>query len=303
MSMNYEWLQLDLHVFDGGEGGAAASGVTGNAAGSQSGSDAAGEANGSAPQSAEGKGQVAAAKVSPEDRVKAFEDLIKGEYKDLYDQRVKDTVQSRIKGLKETEGRYNALSPVLDILSKKYGVDAQDIEALTKAIEDDDSYFEEEALERGISVDQLKAIRKMERENADLRKQMQESKAKAQAEQDVAKWMNEAEKVKETYPEFNLRAELSNDRFVRFLKNGFGVEASYEAVHCKELIAKASESAAKAAETQTVNKIIANGARPSENGSGSGNPGSVKVDVAKLTKAELEEYSRRARRGERITFQ
>ena len=49
-----------------------------------------------------------------------------------------------------------------------------DAAALTKAIEEDDSFFEDEALERGIPVEQLKEIRKMERENADLKRQMAE---------------------------------------------------------------------------------------------------------------------------------
>ena len=108
------------------------------------------------------------------DRNAEFEKLIKGEYKDLYDARMQDTVQKRLKGSKETVEKYEALSPLLEILAKKYGVDPSDSKALTKAIEDDDSYFEEEALEKGMTVQQLKEVRRMERENADLRRQMQE---------------------------------------------------------------------------------------------------------------------------------
>ena len=102
------------------------------------------------------------------DRNAKLEALITGEYKDLYAQRMQDTVQKRLKNSKETVDKYNALTPTLEILAKKYGVDATDVEALNKAIEEDDSYFEEEALEKGITVEQLKEIRKMERENADL---------------------------------------------------------------------------------------------------------------------------------------
>lgn len=42
-------------------------------------------------------------------------------------------------------------------------------------IEEDDSYYEQEAIERGLSIEQLKAFLKLERENAELRRQMQEN--------------------------------------------------------------------------------------------------------------------------------
>ena len=103
-----------------------------------------------------------------------FEELIKGKYKAQYNKRTQDTIQKRLKGTKDTVAKYEALAPTLDMLSKKYGVDASDIDALNKAIEEDDSYYEDEALEKGVTVEQLKEIRKMERENSELRKAMQE---------------------------------------------------------------------------------------------------------------------------------
>ena len=108
------------------------------------------------------------------DRNAEFERLIKGEYKDLYDAKVQDTIQKRLKSSKETVDKYNELTPTLEMLARKYGVDATDIKALNQAITEDDSYYEEEALEKGISVQQLKAIRKMENENAELKRQMSE---------------------------------------------------------------------------------------------------------------------------------
>ena len=113
--------------------------------------------------------------VAQPDRNAEFEKLIKGEYKDLYDARVQDTVQKRLKGTKETVDKYNALTPTLELLAKKYGVDAKDIDALSKAISDDDSYYEQEAMEKGMSVKQLKEVKKMERENAELKAQMEEA--------------------------------------------------------------------------------------------------------------------------------
>ena len=99
--------------------------------------------------------------VAQVDRNAEFERLIKGEYKAEYDARVQDTIQRRLKSSKETVDKFNALSPTLELLAKKYGVDAGDIEGLNKAIEEDDSYFEEEALERGMTVNDLKKVRAM----------------------------------------------------------------------------------------------------------------------------------------------
>ena len=78
-----------------------------------------------------------------DDRNAQFEALIKGEYKDLYDQRMQDTIQKRLKGTAETVNRYNELTPVLEMLGQKYGVDASDAKALSKAIEEDSSFYDD----------------------------------------------------------------------------------------------------------------------------------------------------------------
>ena len=146
--------------------------------------------------------------IATEDRNARFEALIKGEFKDLYDARVQDTIQKRLKGTKETVDKYNELTPTLEMLAKKYGVDASDIKALNKAIEDDDAYYEEEAMEKGVTVEQLKSIKKMERENAELRKMNEERNNRERAERDVAEWMRQAEEAKRSFPNLDLGEEL-----------------------------------------------------------------------------------------------
>lgn len=236
------------------------------------------------------------------DRAKAFDDLIKGEFKEEYAHRVQDTVQKRLKGSKEIVDKYNALSPTLEILARKYGVDASDVEALNKAIEEDDSYFEDEALEKGITVAQLKEIRKMERENADLRRQMEERANQEQAERDVALWMEQAKEARKTFPSLDLGEELKNDEFLKLLKDGISVGTAYFAIHNKELVPQAMQYTAKAVEEKLTNKIIASGARPQENGMNSTSSAIVKSDVSQLTRADRDEIVRRVERGDRITF-
>ena len=237
-----------------------------------------------------------------EDRIAKFEALIKGEYKDLYDARVQNTVQQRLKGQKETVDKYNALAPTLEVLAKKYGVDASDVKALNKAIEDDDSYFEEEALEKGISVEQLKEIKKIERENASLRQQMEEQNRRDNANRFYKQMMEQAESVKAVYPSFDLRAEMQNPRFVDLLRNNVDVRTAYEVLHKDDIIPAAMQFAAKTAEQKLTNNIIANGARPTENGNASQGATVVKSDVSQLSKADRQEIIRRVQRGEKIRF-
>ena len=237
------------------------------------------------------------------DRKAEFEKLIKGEYKDLYDERMQDTIKNRLKGQKEIVDKYNALSPMFETLSKKYGVDASDPEAIMKAIEEDDSYYEEEALEKGISVEHLKEIRKMERENAELKKLRDEQNAKEAAEKRVAEWMEESKQVKAIYPQFDLKSEMQNSKFVDLLRvPGVDVRTAYELTHKDEIIAGAMQFTAKTVEKKIADKIAANGARPTENGLNAQSASQTKSDVSQLSKADILDIQRRIARGEKISF-
>lgn len=227
----------------------------------------------------------------------------KNEYKDLYDAEVQNILTKRLAKSKETVEKYDALSPTLELLAKKYGVDPTDVDALNRAIEEDDTYYEEEALEKGISVEQLKEIRKMEKENADLKKQMREQEMRKNADKLYAKWMNEAESLKGIYPSFNLQAEMQNPKFVDLLKvPSIDVRTAYEVIHKDEIMPAAMHFTAKTVEQKLTNKIIANGARPTENGISSQSASVTKSDVSQLTKADRQEVLRRVARGEKISF-
>ena len=302
---------LDLQMFaegtggDGGTGAEGATGVTATAAGSQ---QKGVKSNPLADvkyglQPTEEKAPAAEVVENPtEDRNAKFEALIKGEYKDLYDARVQDTVQKRLKSSKETVEKYEALAPTLEALAKKYGVDAADIKALNKAIEDDDSYYEQEALEKGITVEQLKEIRKMEKENAELKRQMEEQNRKENANKLYKEWMEQAETAKSVYPSFDLRAEMQNPKFVDLLRSNIDVRTAYEVIHKDDIIAGAMQFTANTVKQKIADKIIAGGARPSENGNSSQGASVTKSDVSTLTRADRAEIARRVARGEKISF-
>ena len=236
------------------------------------------------------------------DRNAEFEALIKGEYKDLYDARVQDTIQKRLKGHKELTDKLNALNPTIEMMAKKYGVDANDIEGLNKAVQEDDSYYEQEALEKGLTVQQLKEIRKMERENADLKAQMEEQQRQENGKKLYAAWMQQAEEAKKVYPSFDMRAEMNNPKFVDLLRSNIDVRTAYEVLHKDEIIPAAMQFTAKTVESKLAKSIAANGARPSENGMSSQSAAVVKSDVSQLSKEDRAEIIRRVQRGEKIRF-
>lgn len=284
-------MALDLQLFaegagDGGTASAGTTGETGTAAVSQT---TIIDADGNTAQTI--------------DREAEFEKLIKGEYKDLYDARMQDTIQKRLKGQKETVEKYEALAPTLSTLAKKYGVDATDIKALNKAIEEDDAYYEEEALEKGVTVEQLKQFKKMERENAELKKLRDENNAKEAAEKKVAAWMEQSKQVKAIYPSFDLKSEMQNSKFLDLLRvPGVDVRTAYELVHKDEIIAGAMQFTAKTVEKKIADKIAANGARPTENGLNSQSASLTRSDVSQLSKEDILDYQRRVMRGEKVSF-
>lgn len=239
----------------------------------------------------------------PTDRNAQFEALIKGEYKDLYDQRVQDTIQKRLKGTAETVNRYNELSPVLDMLGQKYGVDANDAKALARAIEDDRSFYEDEALERGVSVEQLKEIKKMERENRELKAQMEQERNQQQVDQIIVKWREDSEALKATYPGFDFDQELqTNEDFGRLLRANIDVRTAYEVTHLNDIIPAAMNFTAQKITEKVTNNIRAGKNRPAEGAAGNRSSVVVKSDVSQLSNADMREIFRRVQNGEKISF-
>lgn len=235
------------------------------------------------------------------DRQRAYDDFIKNN-KDLDDARIQNIVQKRLKNSKDTEERYKSTLPLLDILANKYNVNADDIAGLTKAIEDDDSFFEEEALERGLTVDQLKEIRRMERENSALKQQMREQETQERANALYQNWLSQADATKNVYPSFDLDAEMQNPQFVNLIRNNVDVRTAYEVLHKDDIIRGAMQFTAQTVEQKISNKIAANGRRPSENGTNDQGSVMYKSDVSQLSKADRQEIIRRVARGEKIRF-
>lgn len=245
---------------------------------------------------------AAGEKGSTEERNSRFEELIKGEFKDLYDARVQNTIRERLKGNDATVQKYNALAPVLDLLAGKYGVEADNIEALSKAIEEDETFYEDEALEKGLTVQQVKEIRKMQRENAALKAQVEERSRKENADATYAAWMQQAEALKQIYPSFDFATEAQNEQFRRLLQSGIPIQTAFEVIHKDEIIPAAMQYTAKQVEAKVANNVRAGQKRPAEGAAGGRSAVQVKSDPSKFTKADMDEIARRVARGERIVL-
>lgn len=237
----------------------------------------------------------------------SWEDLIKGKYKDDYGKSVQKAVTERVKSEQaknqQLKNELSAASDLVNKLATKYGIDATDMKALSAAIDADTAYYEKEANEKGISVDQLMAMRKMEFENTALRRQMQERMQEEQIRKSMEEWNKQAEEVKKIYPNFDFATESENKAFRDLITRGVAVQTAYEVTHKDEIMGGAMQyTAQQVAQAMSAN-IQARNSRPSENGASSNSSGiTTKTDVHSLTRAERAELARRAKMGERITF-
>lgn len=312
---------LNLQLFGEGAGAAGAEGAAGSGDTSGVAAAAAGQqkkgvkqnplANvvyGKQPQSKSLEEDAPAAGVQQQDTPPAvdrnaeFRKMIKGEYAEQFNASVNDIVRRRLKGTQEVADKYTELSPVLELLAKKYGTEPGDAKALSKAIEADDTMFEQEAMKRNMTTEQYKQMLKIERENEALRKQMRARENREKADQQYAAWMRDAEGVQGIYPQFDLRAELNNPQFVALLRSNVPMQTAFEVLHRDEILSGAMQYAARKMERAMAGKVAASQARPSENGIKGQSAAVHKTDVAKLSRADREEIYRRASRGEKISF-
>lgn len=274
-------MTMDLQLFAEG----AEAGVAGADAASQS------PAEGQATPDA----QVGEEK--PRDLAADFEALIRGEYKDQYNKRVQDTVRRRMRGTQETVDKYNATVPLLELLGSKYGT--TDIAALTKAVEEDAGLWEQEASERGMSAEQLRMQKKLER---DVR-MMEQRQAEDQRQRAYQQLVQQTEELKNVYPDFDLDTELQNPGFAKLLRAGIDPKTAFEVVHKDEIIPAAMQWAVQQTKAQVANAVAANAARPKENGVSSQSAATVKTDVSKMTGAEIRALREQVlTRGEKYSF-
>lgn len=258
---------------------------------------------GKAQPSAAGKGKegdVVTTSNTLEDRRKEFQELVNGEYKDIYTEETQRIIDRRFREARNLEERAAKQQPVIDMLMQRYKIADGDLGKLAAAVENDNAYWSEAAEEAGMSVEQYKQFQKLQRENAALLRAQRMRQNQQAAQQQLQKWYSEGEQVKAVYPDFDLGAESKNPQFISMLKAGVPVQHAYEVIHMDEIKAGVAQSTARQTEKQVVDGIRAKGNRPAENGTSSQSAFTVKDDPHKWTKQDRAEVARRVARGETI---
>lgn len=293
---HWELLKVNLRLFDG-EGGGAGGASAGVAAPQGALAPSAGEQPAQQPaQKPEEKPADA------RERRKAYRALINGEYKDLYTEDTQRMLDRRYGEVKTLQERLDRNQPVLDLLAQRYGVTDGDPAKLARAIESDHAYWSEAAAEAGMSVEQFRQMKKLERENAALKQAQRVQEGRNAMEQQLKGWMQEGEALKAKYPGFDFRAETQNPQFLSLLHAGVPLEHAWRVLHMDEIVSSSIQTAAAEAEKRVTENIRARGDRPAEAGGAQAGTVSGKIDVSKLTKKDMAELRRRALNGERITF-
>lgn len=193
-----------------------------------------------------------------------------------YNRQMQDMVQKRVQKYKQREDQ---ISGLLGIVAQRYGIDASDpnkldIDALTKAISEDNDYYEKRGLELGVSADMARRIADLERKAARADAIEKESSEQRAIAEHLQKLEAQAEAFKSTVPGFDLRAELADPTFARLTSPnvGLSVEDAYFAMHRQEIQqaqAQQAKAAVQAAAAQTkaavASSIQAGQRRPTEN--------------------------------------
>ena len=132
------------------------------------------------------------------------------EFSAEFGQDVQNIVQNRLKNAKQSEETLRKLGPALQQLAGRYGIEPDDYDGLIAHITDDDSLYEEEALQRGIPVETMKQIKQLEARQAQMERQQQEAEQEQAFQAHFQRLVQQAEQLRQTFPNFDLMTELQN---------------------------------------------------------------------------------------------
>lgn len=259
---------------------------------------------------AEGKdGEEKGKAKSPEERRKAFGELLRGEYADLTEELMQNAVTEATRRLEASP----AMKGLMQALQEKYGTDANDLVALTEAVRNgavkDDAYYEKLAMEKGVSTRTARELDKLESQNKHLTEQQQmiqqmerQRVQQARIAELQAGWDREAEQLKAQYPDFNMAEVLANPEVEKMMRSGVSMTNAYRSAYFDHILKQQQAATARQVEQGVVNRMQQRNARPGENGTRPGGAVQTKIDVSHMSRKEMEEMEKRVMRGEVITL-
>ena len=221
-----------------------------------------------------------------------------------YNKQMQAVVQSRLRSAKGAEETLGKMAPAMELLARKHGQDPANIDydALAKAISDDDDYYEDKALEMGVSVETAKRIDQQERETARRQREEARTLEEQKFQNHIMKLEQQGEALKKVFPNFDLRNELRNPVFARMTSPnvGISVEDAYYAIHRNEIQKASMQVTAQKVKQKVSNAIQAGSRRPNENGTSGQAPSVTTFDYARASREQREALKRRIRSGEKI---
>lgn len=246
---------------------------------------------------------------SPEERRKAFGELLRGEYADLTEELMQNAVTEATRRLEAS----TAMKGLMQALQEKYGTDANDLVALTEAVRSgavkDDAYYEKLAMEKGVSTRTARELDKLESQNKHLTEQQQmiqqmerQRAQQARIAELQAGWDREAEQLKAQYPDFNMAEVLANPEVEKMMRSGVSMTNAYRSAYFDHILKQQQAATARQVEQGVVNRMQQRNARPGENGTRPGGAVQTKIDVSHMSRKEMEEMEKRVMRGEVITL-
>lgn len=246
---------------------------------------------------------------SPEERRKAFGELLRGEYADLTEELMQNAVTEATRRLEASP----AMKGLMQALQEKYGTDASDLVALTEAVRNgavkDDAYYEKLAMEKGVSTKTARELDKLESQNKHLTEQQQlirqmerQREQQARIAELQAGWDREAEQLKAQYPDFNMAEVLANPEVEKMMRSGVSMTNAYRSAYFDHILKQQQAATARQVEQGVVNRMQQRNARPGENGTRPGGAVQTKIDVSHMSRKEMEEMEKRVMRGEVITL-
>ena len=219
-----------------------------------------------------------------------------------YNGEMQKVVKAAKEKLKTSAEALEKLAPAIQLIAKKYGVDASDYDAVSKAVVDDDAYYEERAMELGVTTDVAKQLDKSEKMMRAAEEQQQKFINEQKLMEHIGKLNRQAIELQQKYPDFNLGKELNNPTFARLTAPDLNLplEDAYELVHREEIKENIRQAALKASIQQVSNAVQSNKNRPNDSVSKSSNASVQTFNYQNATKAQREALKARIRSGEKI---
>lgn len=172
--------------------------------------------------------------------------------------------------------------PILAALAERYGLDEDDAEGIMERLEEENEMDREAPVERRAFAG------------------ANEKPAYDEVDRHTEQVIREAEELRRLIPDFDLRREMRNPRFIFLTAPGMGisVKEAFFAIHGEEIM----RYAAARAGNRLAASVRSGAGRPMENGMQAQNPVSMGVDIRNMDKKLREEYRRRIHNGEMINF-